>query len=81
MHTIRLKHPWTCELVDGQAVWRRSFNWPPGSVTEEILWLVIEPLPAEAQVTVNGRLLILGASPNRFDISDMINVDCGFDVI
>ena len=71
IHTIRLRQPWTCELAGGRAVWTRSFNWPAGLTPREVVWLVIEPLPAAAGVQVNGQALA-AAAPGRFDITHLI---------
>lgn len=73
MHTIRLRHPWTCGLTGALAVWSRPFNWPAGLVAREVVWLVIEPLSADASVEVNGQLLADGATPGRFDITRLIS--------
>ena len=71
IHTIRLRHPWTCELAGPLAVWSRSFNWPAGLTPREVVWLVIEPLPADASVEVNGQSLAAGEAPGRFDITGL----------
>ncbi len=72
MHTIRLRHPWTCELTGPLAVWSRNFNWPAGLTPREVVWLVIEPLPADASVQVNGQSLATGEAPGRFDITGLM---------
>jgi len=72
MHTIRLRHPWTCELDGGLAVWTRNFNWPAGLVAREVVWLVIDPLTAEACVEVNGQSLTVETASTRFDITALI---------
>ena len=72
MHTIRLRHPWTCELTGTLAVWSRSFNWPAGLTPREVVWLVIEPLPPDARILVNGQSLAAGEVPGRFDVTELI---------
>jgi hypothetical protein len=72
MHTIRLRHPWTCELRGELAVWTRPFNWPAGLVAREVAWLVIEPLEAESLVEVNGQSLTAETASGRFDITSLI---------
>ncbi len=72
IHTIRLRHPWTCEVVDGRAVWSRGFNWPAGLVAREVVWLVIEPPPTEATIRVNDQPLVASDLPGRFDITSLI---------
>ncbi len=72
IHTIRLRQPWTCERADGQAVWKRSFNWPAGLTAREVVWLVIDGLPATASVQVNGHQLATGDALGRFDITRLI---------
>jgi hypothetical protein len=71
IHTIRLRQPWTRELAGGQAVWKRSFNWPAGLTAREVVWLVIEPLPTAASVQVNQQQLS-AAAPGRFNITRLI---------
>ena len=72
IHTIRLRHPWACELTGALAVWSRNFNWPAGLTPREVVHLVIEPLPADASVEVNGQSLAAGAAPGRFDITGLM---------
>jgi hypothetical protein len=71
IHTIRLRQPWTRELAGGQAVWKRSFNWPAGLTPREIVWLVIEPLPALSSVQVNNEPVTADAL-GRFEITRFI---------
>lgn len=73
IHTIRLRHPWTCEPAGDRSVWKRSFNWPAGLTPREVVWLVIEGLPATADIQVNGEQLATGDVPGRFDISKLIS--------
>ena len=72
MHTIRLRHPWTCELHDGMAHWSRGFNWPAGLTPREVVWLVIDPLPADARVELNGQPLSAAEVPGRFNVTSLI---------
>ena len=72
MHTIRLRHPWTCELAGALAVWSRHFNWSAGLTPREVVHLVIEPLPADASVEVNGQSLAASEPPGRFDITELL---------
>lgn len=71
IHTIHLRQPWTCELVEGRTIWRRSFNWPAGLTVREVAWLVIDGLPEEASVAVN-RETLQEDSPGRFNITRLI---------
>ena len=72
MHTIRLRHPWQCETVAGRAEWSRSFNWPPDNDEVTAIFLVIEPWPPEATVTLNSEPLDESVSPGRFAVTAMI---------
>ena len=71
IHTIRLRHPWTCERAGEKAVWKRNFNWPAGLTAREVVWLVIEGLPSTSIVEVNGERLSADA-PGRFAITRLI---------
>ncbi len=71
MHTIRLRRPWTHERAGGQTVWKRSFNWPAGLTPREVVWLVIEGLPATANVQVNSEHIVPD-TPGKFDITKLI---------
>jgi hypothetical protein len=71
IHTIRLREPWTSEPLDGKTVWRRSFNWPAGLTAREVVWLVIEGLPATSTVEVNEEHLTADAL-GRFEITRLI---------
>ncbi len=57
IHSIRLREPWQCDSCEAGVVWSRSFNWPAGLTPREKVWVVVEPLPADAQVSLNGQLL------------------------
>ncbi len=57
IHSIRLREPWQCEPREGGVCWSRTFNWPAGLTPREKVWVVIEPLPADARVTLNGQQL------------------------
>ncbi|MDZ4656565.1 MAG: hypothetical protein SH868_03185 [Bythopirellula sp.] len=57
IHSIRLREPWTCEPRGAGVCWIRSFNWPAGLTPREKVWVVIEPLPDDAQVSLNGQAL------------------------
>lgn len=71
IHTIRLREPWKSELRGGQTVWTRNFNWPAGLTAREVVWLVIENLPASTGVEVNSQQLIAD-SPGKFNITKLI---------
>ncbi len=68
MHTIRLRHPWQCEINGESTVWSRKFNWPAEPTPGEIVRLVIEPISASATVSLNGTLLGIDSS-GLFDIT------------
>ena len=72
IHTIRLRHPWTYQLRDGMVHWSRGFNWPAGLTPREVVWLVIEPLPADARVEFNGQILSADNTPGRFNVTSRI---------
>jgi hypothetical protein len=72
IHTIRLRHPWACELEGALAIWSRPFNWPAGLVAREVVWLVIDTLPAEARVEFNGQSLTADEASGRFDVTPLI---------
>lgn len=57
IHSIRLRQPWQCEQRGSGVVWSRSFNWPAGLNRRERVWIVIDPLPTTAQISLNGQLL------------------------
>jgi hypothetical protein len=57
MHAIRLREPWEEESLAGRRMYRRFFNQPTGLGPEDVVQLVIEPLPADAVVSLNGRPL------------------------
>ncbi len=57
IHSIRLREPWTCESRDGGVCWSRAFNWPAGLTPREKVWVVIEHLPHDARVSLNGHTL------------------------
>lgn len=67
IHTIRLKHPWTCEPQERGVCWRRSFNWPAGLTPREAARIVVEDLPEEATVELNGQQL-----QDDFDITAIL---------
>lgn len=54
VHSIRLREPWQCEARGDCVCWSRSFNWPAGLTPREKVWIVIDNLPAEARVLLNG---------------------------
>ncbi len=57
IHSIRLREPWLCEPSESGVCWVRSFNWPAGLTPREKVWIVVEPLPDDARVTLNGQPL------------------------
>ena len=57
IHSIRLREPWQCEPRDGGVCWVRTFNWPAGLTPREKVWVIIEPLPEGARVSLNGQEL------------------------
>jgi hypothetical protein len=57
IHSIRLREPWQCEPREDGVSWVRTFNWPAGLTPREKVWVVIEPLPAGARVSLNGQEL------------------------
>ena len=67
-HTIRLRHPWQCQPCDGGSRWLRRFNWPADLTAGETALLVIQDLPATAQVELNDQP-IADNSAGRFDIT------------
>jgi len=69
IHTIRLRHPWKCDVQEGRVRWARSFNWPAGLTPRERVALVIEGLPVGARVTFNGEELV-----DEFDVTGMIQL-------
>lgn len=96
MHTIRLRHPWQCEPGEQGCRWLRPFNWPAGILPQESVRLVIEGLPPEASVHLNGTP-IRPQSGEVYDITGTIqlanrlmiecqgqpqagNVECPFNV-
>ena len=57
IHSIHLREPWQCEPREGGVCWVRTFNWPAGLTPREKVWVVIEPLPDDARVSLNGQEL------------------------
>jgi hypothetical protein len=57
IHSIRLREPWSCEPRGERACWVRTFNWPAGLTARERVWVIVEPLPAGAKVSLNGHTL------------------------
>lgn len=57
IHSIRLREPWQCEPCGQGALWVRTFNWPAGLTRREKVWIVIEPRPEGAQISLNGQRL------------------------
>jgi hypothetical protein len=57
IHSIRLREPWSCEPRGEGVCWIRTFNWPAGLTPRERVWVIVEPLPPNAQVTLNGQQL------------------------
>ncbi len=57
IHTIRLREPWQCETRGGGVCWSRGFNWPAGLTPREKVWVVVENLPPDARVSLNGQTL------------------------
>jgi len=70
IHTIRLRHPWKQQVRDESVVWSRAFNWPAGLTPRERVALVIEGLPPEAHVSLNGQEL-----PDDFDVTALIELN------
>ena len=69
IHSIRLREPWQCEPCAEGVVWSRSFNWPAGLTPREKVWIVVEPLPADARVSINGQPL-----SNELEITKVIGL-------
>ncbi|QEG32809.1 hypothetical protein [Bythopirellula goksoeyrii] len=65
IHSIRLREPWQCEPCESGVRWSRSFNWPAGLTPREKVWIVVDPLPADARVTLNGQSLGEGLEITR----------------
>lgn len=57
IHSIQLREPWQCESCGAGVLWSRKFNWPAGLTPREKVWVVVDPLPADARVSLNGQLL------------------------
>ncbi len=57
IHSIRLREPWKCEPRGEGVLWIRTFNWPAGLTRREKVWVIVENLPDEAKVTLNGQVL------------------------
>ena len=72
MHAIRLRGPWEQEpLAEGRVRWSRRFHKPTGLDAPSRVWLVIEDLHEQADVSLNDRLLaaVDQQSPARLDIT------------
>lgn len=57
IHSIRLREPWQCEPCGEGVRWERKFNWPAGLTPRERVWIVVDGLPENASVSLNGALL------------------------
>lgn len=57
IHSIRLREPWTSEPRGECVCWIRTFNWPAGLTPREKVWVVIDELPKDARVSLNGQAL------------------------
>ena len=69
IHSIRLREPWQCEPCGDAVLWSRKFNWPAGLTPREKVWIVVEPLPADARVSLNGQPL-----EGQLEITQLISV-------
>ena len=68
MHTIRLRGPWEQQPQDGGLVrYLRRFHRPTGLEGGARVWLVVE---ASAEIALNDTAL--GASPGRFDVTELL---------
>lgn len=56
-HTIRLRHPWQCELSGETVIWSRKFNWPAELANDEAVQLVIEHATTADIFTLNDSTL------------------------
>ncbi len=76
MHTIRLRHPWQCQLDGDVAVWTRKFNWPAELEAGEIVQLVVESMTSETTLTLNNAALnnvvLTEESTGRFSITSLL---------
>ncbi len=71
MHTIRLRHPWQCQLDGDIAVWTRKFNWPAELEADEVVQLVVESMTAETTFALNDEVLT-EETTGRFDITSLL---------
>jgi hypothetical protein len=76
LHSIRLREPWQCEPREGGVCWIRTFNWPAGLTRREKVWVVIEPLPMDARVSLNGQELA-----SNLDVTHLIALHNRLEVI
>ncbi len=76
MHTIRLRHPWQCQLDGNSTVWTRNFNWPAELEAGEVVQLVVEPMAAETPLSLNDVSLndavLTEETTGRFDITSLL---------
>jgi hypothetical protein len=63
MHVIRLREPWQVELQQGCCLFRRRFNCPTGLERGDVVRLVVDDLPPDAVVRLNGAALDQKESP------------------
>ena len=69
-HTIRLRGPWTEQPREGGGrLLMRRFHRPTGLDADSQVWLVIEGVAEEAEVTLNDRPLGICGPIGRFDIT------------
>ena len=71
MHTIRLRHPWQCQLDGNSTVWTRKFNWLAELEAGEVVQLVVEPMTAETTLALND-VALAKETTGRFDITPLI---------
>lgn len=75
VHSIRLRHPWHHSRPAADVVqWERTFHRPRGLEKDDLLWLMVAHLPAEAEVRVNGQTLpgTIDGDHSRFDLTTVL---------
>ena len=71
MHTIRLRHPWQCQLDGNSTVWTRKFNWPAELEAGEAVQLVVESMTVVTTLALND-VVLTGEPTGRFDITSLL---------
>jgi len=88
-HRIYLRQPWIVSESREGKILQRRFHTPSGLTDRSRVWLILESVPAPADVQLNGRMISLEENrPNggdqsvyRADITDLLNTSSNLVII